>query len=567
MQRDAKIRLSVMMFLQYAIWGAWAPILFLHLGALEDFTRPGANTAGLITIVYMTMAIASMVAPVAGQLADRTFATQYFLAFSHLVAGALIFWLYYLQTFWPIFFVLLLHCFLYAPTVGLTNSISLANLSNSERDFGVVRLWGTIGWIVISWIFSVWLGLADGLIEFMNPSWREGLVRFRESLPAEYKPQVGHCLLVAGVLSLMLSLFCLTLPHTPPTKSSTNPFAFLASFKLMKKPSFAVMMVVAFLVSTELQFYYVLTPGFFNQGGGPYGEKELAAGLMEGRYHKDAERSARKLLPVVNTAAAPVLHRLLGNEAKGESELRSVVRQAAAAAQVAARAEQSTLTEKQLADAIVENVYKPRAEQEAKEFIRRGDKNGDAKLSNDELRDLKDPLAEIVLAHYAQLRASKGGLALPQAWVGPVMTLGQIAEVLILLLVPLSLKFLGFRWTIGIGILAWSVRYFVFALGEPRELVIGSQLLHGFGFGFFFVGAFLYADQVATPDIRASVQSFIIFVTYGAGMVVSSLIAGPVVQWLDKDWHQIFLVPACVTAFCTVVFVLFFRDPKESKPS
>jgi MFS family permease len=494
---NARGRLSVMMFLQYAIWGAWAPILLLHLIGLEDFTRSGVNTASRISWVYMTMAIASMVAPIAGQLADRTFPTQYFLAFSHLVGGVLIFWLYFLGHFWSIFLVLLLHCLLYAPTVGLTNSIALHHLPDSERDFGKVRLWGTIGWIVISWVFSVWLGLADGLIEIINPAWKAALVGFRESLPDQYKPQVGHCLLVAGALSVLLALFCLILPHTPPSREARNPFAFLGAVKLMRIPSFAVMIVVAFIVSTELQFYYVFTPQFFNQSGGPFAAADLAG----------------------------VIRPKLGAD--------------------------------------------PQAAAEAERLVRAGDANGDNKLSREELHTLseKEPVAKALLDHYDRLRAEKGGLALDQAWVGPVMTFGQIAEVLVLLLVPLSLAHLGFRYTIAIGILAWSIRYFIFSLGYPRELVIASQALHGFGFGFFFVGAFLYGNLVATADIRASVQSFIIFVTYGAGMVVSSLIAGPIVEYFNYDWHYVFLVPAGITAVCTLVFILGFRDPAKKEPA
>ena len=482
-------RLSTMMFLQYAIWGCWAPILFLHLGSLADFTRPGVNTAGLISWVYMTMAIASMIAPAAGQLADRNFATQRFLAFSHLIGGLLIFWLFWFDTFWGIFGMLLLHTLLYAPTVGLTNSITLQHLP--KEDFGRVRLWGTIGWIVISWAFSVWLGLADGLLEYMNPEWKAALVQFREALPQEYKPKVGHCLLTAGALSVVLAFFCLLLPHTPPTRSRGNPLAFLSGFKLMAKPSFAVLIVVAFIVSTELQFYYVLTPGFFNQGGGPFEDKQLAAALVNDKVAGDGDQQALA---------------------------------------------------------------------QAQGMIKSGDKNGDSKLSLDELRDLKTPEAELVLRHYDELVKTKGGVALDQAWVGPVMTFGQIAEVLVLLLVPLALRWIGFRWMIALGILAWSIRYFIFSLGTPRELVLASQCLHGFGFGFFFVGAFLYADKVATPDTRASVQSFIIFVTYGAGMVVSSLIAGPVVEWCQKDWHYVFLVPAGITLVCSLAFIVFFRE-------
>lgn len=518
MKSNARVRLSIMMFLQYAIWGAWAPILFLHLAGLTDFKGPNSGT--LINLVYMTMAIASMVAPIAGQIADRYVPTQYFLAFSHFVGGVLVFGLYFVESFSGIFLVLLLHCLLYAPTVGLTNSISMANLSDSERDFGKVRLWGTVGWIVISWAFSVWLGLADPLIGALNPGWLKSLVAFRESLPAIYKPQVGHCLLVAGALSVLLGLFCLILPNTPPSREAKNPFAFLGSFKLMANPSFAVLIIVAFLVSTELQFYYVLTPGFFNQSGGPFTEKELAAALVE-----QSKQSEGGVHPV-HLAPAPAREPLSAQQAL----------------------------------------------EIATDLVARGDAeknggNGDGKLSIHELSSIDTPEAKEVLTYFDSLRAKKGGLALPQMWVGPVMTLGQVAEVVILLLVPFSLKLIGFRGTIALGILAWSIRYFIFSLGEPRELVIASQFLHGFGFGFFFVGAFIYADKISPPDIRASVQSFIIFVTYGAGMVVSSLLAGPVADYFQGNWRMIFLVPAGITAFCTVLFFLAFRDPPVKEES
>lgn len=528
MKTNAPVRLSIMMLLQYAIWGAWAPILVLHLDKLPDFGRPyplplfnvelGAGT--LVNLVFMTMALASMIAPVAGQIADRYVPTQYFLAFSHFVGGILVVWLYYVESFSGIFLVLLLHCLLYAPTVALTNSISMQNLSHSERDFGKVRLWGTVGWIVVGWAFSVWLGLADGLIGYLNPEWLRSLVEFREGLPKIYKPQVGHCLLVAGGLSALLALFCLILPNTPPSREAKNPFAFLGSFKLMANPSFAVLVIVAFLVSTELQFYYVLTQKFFNQSGGPFGEQELATALVE--QSKQQASAARYV------SLAPLRFR-------------------------------EPLTQEQAMELATDLIAKGDAEKNGG--------NGDGQLSRDELARIDTPEAKAVLEYYDGLRERKGGLELPQMWVMPVMTLGQVAEVLILLLVPFSLGLVGFRGTIAIGILAWSVRYWIFSLGEPTGLVIASQLLHGFGFGFFFVGAFLYADKIAPPDIRASVQSFIIFVTYGAGMVVSSLIAGPVADYFQGNWHYIFMVPAGITAFCTVLFFLAFRDPPAKQES
>ena len=146
-----------------------------------------------------------------------------------------------------------------------------------------------------------------------------------------------------------------------------------------------------------------------------------------------------------------------------------------------------------------------------------------------------------------------------EAEVGPVMTIGQFFEILILLLLPLALARLGFTLTIAIGIAAWALRYALFALGQPVWLVLASQGLHGFGFGFFFVGCMIYSDRIAPKDIRASAQGLIIFVSFGLGMLVSSLVAGPIADYFENDWHLIFLAPVAILVLCTIVFLIGFR--------
>ncbi len=88
-----------------------------------------------------------------GQLADRYFEQSKFLAFSHLIGGIAMLGLIYTKTFWPMFFVMLLHCFFYVPTMSVTNAIAFANIKDAQKDFGFIRVWGTIGWIAVSWPF------------------------------------------------------------------------------------------------------------------------------------------------------------------------------------------------------------------------------------------------------------------------------------------------------------------------------------------------------------------------------------------------------------------------------
>lgn len=474
-----RIRLSLMMFIQYMIWGAWAPVLVLHMQGLDDFKNP--TTVNLvvrsvelqqdtkINLVYMTMAIATILSTfVAGQIADRYFATERFLAVSQLGGGILLFVLAAQTTFAGMFWVMLCYAIIYAPTVALTNSLAFHHLPNGEKDFSGIRVWGTIGWIAIGWVIGLWL--------------------------RETGADVGDCLRVGAVLSLVMAGYSVTLPHTPPPENPADPWAFLAALRLLKNRSFAVLVVVAFLVATELQFYYVLSPAFFNQGGGPY----------------DAPAAARILAGGVEADEAQ--------------------------------------------------------EKAAEELVTAGDKDGNEKLSADELNALadSDDNARLILTREDEVVRNHGGVRLQQGTVPIVMTLGQICEMVILAAMPIFLGFLGFRRMITLGILAWSVRYFVFAWCPSPAIVIASQTLHGFGFAFFFVGAFIYTDRLAGKEIRASAQALLVLVTMGTGMLVSSLVAGPISDYFQRDWHKIFLVPAVLTAVCTVLFFAVFREDSQN---
>ena len=137
-----------MMFLEYVIWGSWLPLLSLYL------TRSLHLSGSEIGWIFATQAIASVTALfVSGQIADRYLRTDRFLAFSHLVGGLAMFALAYQRTFWSFFLIMLVHSLAYVPTLSLTNSICFHHLKDAQKEFGRVRLWGTIGWIAASWPF------------------------------------------------------------------------------------------------------------------------------------------------------------------------------------------------------------------------------------------------------------------------------------------------------------------------------------------------------------------------------------------------------------------------------
>lgn len=221
-----------MMFLQYAVWGAWAPVLWPYLTDALHFKQTAAGW------VFATLWLACLVAPsIGGQLVDRRVATERFLAFAHLAGGAALIVLAVAAptTFAPWMLLMSLHALCYAPTLALSNSIVFHH-APAER-FGAIRVYGTLGWI------------ASGLV---LTAWRRGWL---PAVPG------ADSITLAGACSIVLGLYCLTLPHTPPSRS-TEPLAVRRAFALLRDRNTLAFLIIAFVVTTELQFYYGPTAGF-----------------------------------------------------------------------------------------------------------------------------------------------------------------------------------------------------------------------------------------------------------------------------------------------------------------
>jgi MFS family permease len=151
------------------------------------------------------------------------------------------------------------------------------------------------------------------------------------------------------------------------------------------------------------------------------------------------------------------------------------------------------------------------------------------------------------------------------------MTIGQAAEIFVMAFVlSWALKEFGMRRTLAIGVIAWPIRYIIFAIGSPTWLVIASLSLHGFCYVFFFVAAFIYVDQVAPEDIRASAQSLIAMVTLGLGSFVGANFSGWVQTYFTADgatnWTSVFLVPVAITVACAIAFLIFFKEERAAVP-
>ncbi|MBB6052320.1 MFS transporter [Armatimonas rosea] len=166
-----------------------------------------------------------------------------------------------------------------------------------------------------------------------------------------------------------------------------------------------------------------------------------------------------------------------------------------------------------------------------------------------------------------------GSLGVPEAQIAPYKSTSQMAEVISLaFLLPICLKKFGMRWTLVIGTLAWSVRYFIFATKLFLPVVF-SLSLHGVGFAFVFVTSYFYIDRVAPKDIRGSAQSLFTLVTLGVGNWLGSILSGKLQDAFTTksgevstvNWPMVFIVPAALTLFSAIAFAVTFKEPKVSE--
>jgi nucleoside transporter len=187
-------------------------------------------------------------------------------------------------------------------------------------------------------------------------------------------------------------------------------------------------------------------------------------------------------------------------------------------------------------------------------------------------------LQSAILPQLPKELALTEGIHIPLG-VASVMTIGQLAEMILLPFLPLFLRYLGMKWVLAIGMLAWGVRYFLFSLGAagqvPPGVVIASLALHGVCFDFFFAAGFIHVDNEAPPTIRASGQALFTFLTYGVGMWLGNMLSGFVVGLYTtgpadapvRDWYHIWLIPSVGVLISLIIFVLFFRIRRERVPS
>jgi nucleoside transporter len=243
-----RIRLSLMMFLNYVIWGSWYVTLGAYLTINLKFTGTQAGA------VFGTTALACMISPFfVGLIADRFFASERVLSALHLLGAVLLYFVTKATTFGSVYALMFIYCLCYFPTIALTNSLTLQHLKDTGRDFPLIRVFGTLGWIAIGVTIGR-LGVETTTVPF---------------------------LLAAGA-SVVMSIFSLTLPHTPPPSKGQSVtmrrILGLDALVMLKRPSFAVFAVASILACIPLTFYFSFTNAYLNELHVPNAAGKMALG-------------------------------------------------------------------------------------------------------------------------------------------------------------------------------------------------------------------------------------------------------------------------------------------------
>lgn len=242
MKSIIRLKLSSMMFLNFFIWGVW----FVTMGTFLMKGNIGA-TGGQTGAAYGTQCLGAIIAPfIIGLIADRFFAAQKILGVLHLAGAAILYFISSQSIFASFYSLLLIYMIIYMPTLALVNAITLKQVTNAEKEFSGIRMWGTIGWIVA--------GLIIGAM-----AWEKEPA----SLTVTFK--------VAALVSAVLGLGSFFLPDTPPPKAgqqvSVSEVLGLDAIKVLKDKNYLVFFLASILICIPLAFYYGQANVFLNEAG------------------------------------------------------------------------------------------------------------------------------------------------------------------------------------------------------------------------------------------------------------------------------------------------------------
>jgi nucleoside transporter len=235
---DLYTRLSAMMFMEYAVWGAWMPVLAARL--LGPLKMSGKQTGW----IYATLPLASMISPlIAGQLADKYVDTRWILLAAHLIGAVLLYVAAKTEKFTSLFVVMLLYSMCFAATIPLVNSLMFSKLTDVGAQSPGIFIWAPISWALVGYLLTGW------------------------RMTRKQEGDGSDCLVFAAILSLIMAAACAIQPATPPQGGEGVPM--LDALSMMKDMDFSVFIIVSLIVSGMMQFYFLGTAQFMQDLGVP----------------------------------------------------------------------------------------------------------------------------------------------------------------------------------------------------------------------------------------------------------------------------------------------------------
>ena len=229
-------KVSALMFMEFAVWGAWMPVLAARL--LGPLKMSGKQTAW----IYATLPLGTMISPLlAGQLADKYVDTGWILAVAHLLGAVLMFAASRIDKFGPLFAVMLLYSMFYGATIGLVNAVMMRHIP--EAQWGGIFIWAPVAW---------------ALIGYMLTGWR---------MTRKSEGDGSDCLVLAAGLSLIMAAVCLFQPATPPLAQAGDATPMFDAFKMLGEPNFLIFILASLVISGMMQFYFLGTAQFMQDRG------------------------------------------------------------------------------------------------------------------------------------------------------------------------------------------------------------------------------------------------------------------------------------------------------------
>jgi MFS family permease len=539
---SVRIPLSILNFLEFAIWGAWFVVLGNYLNSLQ-FSRKDIGR------IYATMSLGSVIAPMfVGTIADRYFASEQLMGGLHLVGALLLYAMAQLRTPRGFYWTALVYALVYAPTLALVNSVVFANVPDAERDFPTIRVVGTIGWIA-----------AGMSLSFLIPSGQQ----------INNRP-----LLLASALSLVLGVYSFFLPHTPPAASGSGAEA-------------RAELGLGAILAADLGAGYKEPPTVLIEGGG--GSGATAKALIKDGEVKGFEVTSEGK----GYTSVPTIKLTGGGGASALAKLHVVAVNVVHPGSGYQVPPAIGLTGGGGKEAEVKAQLTEKGEVGSIQVVKKGSDYTSPPSVNFPTAEipflkafalLKEPsfavffgvsfLITLALAFYYSFTAlflEKGLHVKPQN-IGSLMTIGQWVEIIFMFTLTWFLKSLGMKWVLAIGMAAWGVRYAIFASRGPLPLILFGIALHGICFDFFFAAGFIHVQKTAPAEIQASGQSLFAVLTYGLGMWLGTEASGWLNQYFTKetidpvtgekvkvtDWTKFWLVPAVGVLISLALFLLLF---------